>query len=155
MQNSRSQAKHDLSAALALEVKAWQKAGNAIKVLPSCAYAHQLYCVQGGSQQSEGGQMRVGTFVPPVRVGGSWVLLVGVRPVGNGLPSRVFPAGLPAGAPLVLGGVALRHGGVAWALGVPASDLPTVVDGFERTGADGAGRGCGVAMGGSVVAEAA
>ena len=68
MQNSRSQAKHDLSAALALEVKAWQKAGNAIKVLPACQYAQQLYCVQGGSQQSEGGQMRVGPFVPPVRV---------------------------------------------------------------------------------------
>jgi hypothetical protein len=68
MQNSRSQAKHDLSAALALEVTQWQKAGNTIKVLPACQYAHQLYCVQGGSQQSEGGQMRVGTFVPPVRV---------------------------------------------------------------------------------------
>ena len=68
MQNSRSQAKHDLSAALALEVAQWQKAGNAIKVLPACQYAHQLYCVQGGSQQSEGGQMRVGTFVPPVRI---------------------------------------------------------------------------------------
>ena len=68
MQNSRSQAKHDLSAALAVEVAQWQKAGNAIKQLPECAYAQQLYCVQGGSQQSEGGQMRVGTFVPPVRV---------------------------------------------------------------------------------------
>jgi hypothetical protein len=68
MQNSRSQAKQELSAALALEVLAWQKAGNAIKQLPECAYAQQLYCVQGGSQQSEGGQMRVGTFVPPVRV---------------------------------------------------------------------------------------
>jgi hypothetical protein len=67
MQNSRSQNKTDLSNALALEVAQWVKAGNAIKVLPSCAYAHQLYCVQGGSQQSEGGQMRVGTFVPPVR----------------------------------------------------------------------------------------
>ena len=68
MQNSRSQAKQELSAALALEVLAWQKAGNAIKVLPACQYAQQLYCVQGGSQQSEGGQMRVGTFVQPVRV---------------------------------------------------------------------------------------
>ena len=68
MQNSRSQAKQELSAALALEVLAWQKAGNAIKVLPACQYAQQLYCVQGGSQHSEGGQMRVGTFVQPVRV---------------------------------------------------------------------------------------
>ena len=65
MQNSRSQVKQDLSAALALEVAQWQKAGGIIKVLPSCQYAQQLYCVQDGrTQESERISMRVGTFVP-------------------------------------------------------------------------------------------
>ena len=65
MQNSRSQIKQDLSAALVVEVAQWQKAGGIIEVLPSCQYAQMLYCVQDGrTQESERISMRVGTFVP-------------------------------------------------------------------------------------------
>ena len=94
MQNSRSQVKTELSAALALEVAQWQKAGGIIKVLPSCQYAQQLYCVQGGSQQSEGGQMRSGTFVPPVRVQKpvlkAWVMDDCQREAVNALQRAVY-----------------------------------------------------------------
>tara|TARA_R110000868_G_scaffold711_4_gene5135 strand:+ start:1390 stop:1782 length:393 start_codon:yes stop_codon:yes gene_type:complete len=68
MQDTRAQEKTDMSAALALELQAWQKAGGVIKLLPSCQYAKQLYCVQTATQQSEGGSMRTGTFVPVPRV---------------------------------------------------------------------------------------
>lgn len=67
MQQSRLKEKTELSAELALEMKAWQKKGNIIKLLPACHYAHQLWCVQDGrTQESERIAMRSGQFVPPV-----------------------------------------------------------------------------------------
>jgi len=97
MQNSRSQAKHDLSAALALEVKAWQKAGNAIKQLPECTYAQQLYCTQDGrTQESTQVTMRVGTFVPsiaivkPISVRKTWVLDEAQRDAINARQREVY-----------------------------------------------------------------
>ena len=69
MQNSRSQIKQDLSAALVVEVAQWQKAGGIIKVLPACQYAQQLYCTQDGrTQESTQVTMRVGTFVPSIAI---------------------------------------------------------------------------------------
>jgi len=69
MQNSRSQIKQDLSAALALEVAQWQKKGGIIEVLPSCQYAQQLYCVnEGQTQEGVRVSMKVGTFVPTLTI---------------------------------------------------------------------------------------
>jgi hypothetical protein len=97
MQNSRSQAKQELSASLALEVLAWQKAGNAIKQLPACAYAQQLYCTQDGrTQESTQVTMRVGTFVPsiaivkPISVRKTWELDESQRDAVNARQREVY-----------------------------------------------------------------
>jgi len=97
MQNSRSQAKQELSVSLALEVKAWQKAGNAIKVLPECTYKQQLYCTQDGrTQESTQVTMRVGTFVPsiaivkPISIRKTWVLDDSQRDAVNARQREVY-----------------------------------------------------------------
>jgi len=97
MQNSRSQAKQELSAALAMEVKAWQKAGNAIKQLPECTYKQQLYCTQDGrTQESTQVTMKVGTFVPsiaivkPIIIRKTWVLDNSQRDAVNARQREVY-----------------------------------------------------------------
>lgn len=96
MQNSRSQIKQDLSAALALEVAQWQKAGGIIKVLPACQYAQQLYCTQDGrTQESTQVTMKVGTFVPLIAVAKpklrkAWVLDDSQREAVNARQREVY-----------------------------------------------------------------
>ena len=96
MQNSRSQIKQDLSAALALEVAQWQKAGGIIKVLPSCQYAQMLYCVQDGrTQESTQVTMKVGTFVPTLAIAKpairqTWVLDDSQREAVNARQREVY-----------------------------------------------------------------
>ena len=96
MQNSRSQIKQDLSAALALEVAQWQKAGGIIKVLPACQYAQQLYCTQDGrTQESTQVTMKVGTFVPLIAVAKpklrkAWVLDDSQRDAVNARQREVY-----------------------------------------------------------------
>ena len=96
MQNSRSQIKQDLSAALAVEVTQWQKAGGIIKVLPACQYAQQLYCTQDGrTQESTQVTMKVGTFVPTLAIAKpairqTWVLDDSQREAVNARQREVY-----------------------------------------------------------------
>ena len=96
MQNSRSQIKQDLSAALVVEVAQWQKAGGIIKVLPACQYAQQLYCTQDGrTQESTQVTMKVGTFVPLIAVAKpklrkAWVLDDSQREAVNARQREVY-----------------------------------------------------------------
>tara|TARA_R110000868_G_scaffold256325_2_gene513020 strand:+ start:119 stop:514 length:396 start_codon:yes stop_codon:yes gene_type:complete len=96
MQNSRSQIKQDLSAALAVEVAQWQKAGGIIEVLPSCSYAQQLYCVnEGQTQEGVRVSMKVGTFVPLIAVAKpklrkAWVMDDCQRDAVNALQRAVY-----------------------------------------------------------------
>ena len=96
MQNSRSQIKQDLSAALVVEVAQWQKAGGIIKVLPACQYAQQLYCTQDGrTQESTQVTMKVGTFVPLIAVAKpklrkAWVLDDSQRDAVNARQREVY-----------------------------------------------------------------